>query len=578
MKRSIPTILCLLLATAGLLLTRCATRGTPGGGPEDKAPPIMESTEPANNALNVPCDARIRVTFSKWIAPDQIIQKCFVSPAHPAMKAEVSGRTLTLVPAGPLLDSTTYVVTVGTEVQDFRGNRLAQAVALSFSTGATLDSGSITGSVLDESGRGQGQAMSLFAYRVKKDSAPDPVRGTPDYVTQTALDGSFRLASLKYGAYRLFAVTDYNRNRKFDPGREHIGFPSADILLSVAHRTDSGMALVPVSSDTAPVVPLKARYETGARLAVSFSRAVAGDSTLLSIAPYSLLPGDTLPRAALPTITAALSVPGDTASVLLLLSGTPGNGKFRLRVVAPSVAVDTLRNTVFFSGNALPDTLGPRLLSFSPANRAKGLDPRDSIQLAFSEPVRAAALQDGFLLERVTIRKGADSASKPDTLRAPVKGSSRLATPLQFVFKPDTLEPDAAYAWSLAPEKLVDLGGVFSTEKEMHGAFSTRVETENGAISGKITTRDTLPLRLQFWVRAQNKKMVELSPDKNGYYAVKSLPEGSYRILVYADPGQNGRFNSGTLAPFRFAEKIKVVADSVSVRQRWEIENFNIGF
>jgi hypothetical protein len=59
-------------------------------------------------------------------------------------------------------------------------------------------------------------------------------------------------------------------------------------------------------------------------------------------------------------------------------------------------------------------------------------------------------------------------------------------------------------------------------------------------------------------------------------YAFTSLQEGAYRFVVYDDANGNKRYDKGSLTPLVFPEFVKIIDDSVFIRRRWEVENFDI--
>ena len=70
-------------------------------------------------------------------------------------------------------------------------------------------------------------------------------------------------------------------------------------------------------------------------------------------------------------------------------------------------------------------------------------------------------------------------------------------------------------------------------------------------------------------------KIVELKTGPDGRYAIKSLPEAAYRVYAYGDRNNNGALDKGALKPFAFSEKVRVISDSLFVRQKWEIQDLN---
>jgi hypothetical protein len=80
-----------------------------------------------------------------------------------------------------MAENTTFVVTVGTAVQDGRNNKLASSFSLAFSTGKVLDEGEMSGRVISTS---SAAGLDVWAYRCDGISDPDPSEQEPDYIVQ----------------------------------------------------------------------------------------------------------------------------------------------------------------------------------------------------------------------------------------------------------------------------------------------------------------------------------------------------------------------------------------------------------
>lgn len=564
-----------------LLFSRCANRMAPGGGPEDKTPPAILTTEPSPDTLRVSRDARINITFSEWIRSDDIEKSVFVSPTRPKVKIKASGRHLSIIPQSPLMDSTTYVVVLGTEMQDLYGNKLASAYTLSFSTGSFLDSGQIRGLVLDEQGRPFAVNASVFAY-LKNDTVQiNPAKDLPDYITQSGSDGAFVFKNLRFGTYRLFAVVDYNRNRRFNTDRELIGIPPFDALISPTKPRCGGFVFIPQKQDTLPLFLNKAVLKAGGQLFLTWNKSVA-DSVRLNPACFTIIRTDSLQSVPETLrITALYPAPDDSLSQLLLVGPTPAHSKYRCTVkgvfAQDGARLDSLKSSVDFAGNPASDSVAPQLIRFYPTRYATGVAEQDSLLLFFSEPVRTQPLLEGVSLEKLVItREKKDSLFRYDTLVTGVSGKGYFRTPMEFVFKTDSsLVFGGVYRWRLLPAKLIDAAGNFSSDTLMKGSFTVIAEGEYGTLSGKAVTADPGRVRITLLAKT-GKKMVETSPDNNGYYRLDGIPEGDYRILGYVDKDGNRVRDPGRLKPFSFSEAVLAPTDSVHVRKRWDVEKLDL--
>jgi hypothetical protein len=109
--------------------------------------PLVESTNPASDAVNVPLDQIITATFNEKMNPATITQTSFdLSTLLGTTNSSVAGTvsyneatmTLSFKPTNPLASNTTYTGTVKTNVKDLRGNALQTDYIWSFSTSSII--------------------------------------------------------------------------------------------------------------------------------------------------------------------------------------------------------------------------------------------------------------------------------------------------------------------------------------------------------------------------------------------------------------------------------------------------------
>ncbi|HEX8386653.1 MAG TPA: Ig-like domain-containing protein, partial [Rubricoccaceae bacterium] len=273
------------LLLAGLLgLAACATPVAPSGGPPDTTPPALVRTFPADGATGV-TSGEVTLTFSERLDPATAGRAVRVTP-EPETPPRVTVRGNALVVSVPALrDSTTYVVSVGTELADARNVALRAPITVAFATGSQIDRGRIEGTVRDPATGAPARALAVWAYALPDTLAPDTTAGrvAPDYRTETGADGAFRLDYLRPGLYAVAAVQDRNRNGRADAGERFAAAPTR-ALQAVAPDT-AGTArdslarparpsFFVTSLDTVPPAPRSVRVLSDRRVAVRFSESV----------------------------------------------------------------------------------------------------------------------------------------------------------------------------------------------------------------------------------------------------------------------------------------------------------------
>lgn len=102
--------------------------------------PIVESTTPLSNALDVPLGQVITATFNEEMDPSSITSTSFtvVGAAPIAGTVTYADRTASFTPTLPLAENTTYTARITTKVKDLAGNFLQVDYVWAFSTGTLL--------------------------------------------------------------------------------------------------------------------------------------------------------------------------------------------------------------------------------------------------------------------------------------------------------------------------------------------------------------------------------------------------------------------------------------------------------
>jgi uncharacterized protein (DUF2141 family) len=210
----------LFLLFTSMLLSSCAMKVAPTGGPQDRTPAMVTEIEPPSGTRNMTED---RITFSFDDYVDRSVRNAFVIQPTTRFSTSYAGNEVDVVFEEPLRPNTTYVVTLGTDYRDVRGNTPSEAVAMVFSTGPDLDSGRITGTVTAPSTKG----LEVFLY-ASADALPasfDPRTAKPDYRLPIGASGSFQVGGLKDGIYRVIIVRDENKNTTLDANEDFVFAP-----------------------------------------------------------------------------------------------------------------------------------------------------------------------------------------------------------------------------------------------------------------------------------------------------------------------------------------------------------------
>ncbi|MEP7028478.1 MAG: Ig-like domain-containing domain [Candidatus Eisenbacteria bacterium] len=248
--RSLALVTGLLVA----LVSGCARKLPPTGGPRDILPPSLLSTGPDSGATAVPLDAALRLVFSEPMDRASVGQNVLLSPGVRSMKARwENGRTIALTPDPPLVAGRTYTLLIPPGARDLRGDALERAFVVHFTTADSFPPGVIEGLV---EGRGvAADGVYIWAYRDDLGRHPDSTAFDMDALGQARQGGRFTLPGLAVpGTYRLYAFVDRNRNRSFEPGADLLSRSDSLLALTPEAPAARGVRLVAVDPEAVAVV------------------------------------------------------------------------------------------------------------------------------------------------------------------------------------------------------------------------------------------------------------------------------------------------------------------------------------
>lgn len=211
------------LAWLCLLPVGCARIGHPEGGPRDSLPPVLVRTQPLNGELFFG-KKRVLVTFNEYVQLKEADKHFLMSPPpekRPTLN--VRGKSIRVDFNSPLHDSTTYLLDFGSSIADNNEGNPYQQYQLMFATGDHLDTLTIGGITLDAfTDKASSDPVTVLLYENNDDSVV--LKQRPNAVIRPNAKGYFMAGGLKSKPYKLVALTDANKNYKYDIGQEAIAF------------------------------------------------------------------------------------------------------------------------------------------------------------------------------------------------------------------------------------------------------------------------------------------------------------------------------------------------------------------
>lgn len=206
----------IIAAFAGLFLCQCANIVPPSGGPKDQEAPKLLSTE-ANGKKAI-------LTFNENI---QLKNKSdfYVSPPLASFPKLNTQRNLLML-EGEWQEGESYAIHFPSVIADYNEGNLIEDLQILIPSNTT-DTFSLKGSIKQslKNEAVEGAWAALYLYNVSnRDSAL--FLSPPNYIAKTDKNGVFAFPNLLDTTYWLFALSDEDRNLKYNLPEEHVGFYS----------------------------------------------------------------------------------------------------------------------------------------------------------------------------------------------------------------------------------------------------------------------------------------------------------------------------------------------------------------
>lgn len=197
----------------------CANRAAgPTGGPRDTIPPVVVRTVPENGAINFR-KKEIQVYFNENVTLDKISEHLVVSPPQkqqPIVKA--NAKLLNFKFEEELQDSTTYTILFGDAIVDLNEKNPLKNYVFSFATGDEIDSLQIGGTLFHAENLNPASGVLVGLHKNLHDTAI--IKDQFVRVAKTDDDGHFQITNVKAGSYKIYALSDLNRDFMYQPGEE----------------------------------------------------------------------------------------------------------------------------------------------------------------------------------------------------------------------------------------------------------------------------------------------------------------------------------------------------------------------
>lgn len=239
MKRFLPLILavCAVLLPQMFLHSCANTTEAPTGGLKDTIPPYIVDIFPLPGTTGVPLSGtKFNFTFNEYVTLKTPANILLSPPQVKAPTVRLRGKTVVVSFEEDLQPNTTYAISFSDAIADNNEGNMFAGYTYVFSTGNTIDSMLVTGTVQDCNTLDAVKGATVLLYKDHSDSAVFLSR--PYAAARTDDWGYFAIPFIQDTLYRIYAIKDGNNNNIYDPDSETIGFIDS-LIRPVMHAGDT---------------------------------------------------------------------------------------------------------------------------------------------------------------------------------------------------------------------------------------------------------------------------------------------------------------------------------------------------
>lgn len=497
---------CLLILP--ILLQNCAQVAQPPGGKKDTLAPKLVSSIPKQRALNY-AGQTIVLEYDEYVQAENIQQKISITPQ------DSNTFTVRQLPNGlrlnfdkPFQKNTTYTINFSDGIKDVTERNVTTDNKIVFSTGPTIDSLYVSGTVVDDESR---QPILNFVVGLFGENDTLPInRKRPAYFARTDSSGTYRIENVKAGRYKVYGFDDKDLNLVNNTAGERVAFRDSVVNMT---RNYTDVNLVAFRGSDKPRVSRRER--TDETLGLELSSGIAdyrlkfakrGDTLV------SFLESPKMIRLFRPANRAA----ADTINMTIAAQDSVGN-------------VTELKERVYFSPLKTRTKDRKALNVVVTPAPSEPIDNNLDLTLVFNKPV--------FKYDINLIAIGPDTTKPLPLAPSELTWSNNFS---RLVIKKPTNVRDSLYL-RLAKGSFISVQG--DTLARYLAKYTIADEDSYGLIAGRVNRPDK-----NFVVELLNEKgAVVRSAYGTPNYSFARLQPGRYRVRLIIDANANRRRDIGNV-------------------------------
>lgn len=520
----------LFLIVLVLSFSQCAKKGRPDGGPKDEDAPLFLTANPPYETINFDKN-EINIYFNEYIKLKDLSKQLIISPPlnpenPPLISPQGSpSKYINIQILDTLLENSTYIFDFGNSVQDNNESNTLERFKYVFSTGAYIDSLTLSGSVKNSFKSESVENIKLLLYRLDSAYTDSAVYNRkPDYVTSTLDSSNYEFSNLRKGNYLLVALNDARSDYVFNPKTDEIGFLKDTISLP---RDSIIKTELSIFKEELPYIFRRGKEIRKGQLIFGYQ----GKPSNLKIENLSAVP--------------------DNFQTIIF----PEKDKDTLNLWHSPIEKDSLIFKI--SNNNIIDTITVALrkkqLDSLTVTKITGgvLNIKDTLFFSTNNPI-------------IKIDTSKINFVHTDSIYITYKAFiSKKESSVGFLFEKKF---KTSYKLNLYPDALVD---IFETSNDtVTSQFRTRSIEDYGEISLSIQNPKKVPVIIQL-TDINDVTVAQETSSENKTISFNYLIPKKYKIRIIYDTNKNGKWDTGNYLEKKQPEPVQYFPEVQEIRPNW---------
>ena len=520
----------LFLIVLVLSFSQCAKKGRPDGGPKDEDAPLFVTANPPYETINFDKN-EINIYFNEYIKLKDLNKQLIISPPlNPENPTLISpqgspSKYIKIQILDTLLENSTYIFDFGNSVQDNNEANTLERFKYVFSTGAYIDSLTLSGSVKNSFKSESVENIKLLLYRLDSAYTDSAVYNRkPDYVTSTLDSSNYEFSNLRKGNYLLVALNDAGSDYVFNPKTDEIGFLKDTIWLP---RDSIIKTELSIFKEELPYTFRRGKEIRKGQLIFGYQ----GKPSNIKIENLSAVP--------------------DNFQTIIF----PEKDKDTLNLWHSPIEKDSLIFKI--SNNNIIDTITVALrkkqLDSLTVTKITGgvLNIKDTLFFSTNNPI-------------IKIDTSKINFVHTDSIYITYKAFiSKKESSVGFLFEKKF---KTSYKLNLYPDALVD---IFETSNDtVTSQFRTRSMEDYGEISLAIQNPEKVPVIIQL-TDINDVTVAQETSSENKTISFNYLIPKKYKIRIIYDTNNNGKWDTGNYLEKKQPEPVQYFPEVQEIRPNW---------